>query len=232
MEVIMWTPQLSARVDLFRKVGGQVVAAIEAVPEVHDMAGPLQDAMARLQAAKEGRDQARAAATGKLKLRDQAEAALDKAVRQVYLDLLSAVGGDKSKAPFQTAFPGGLTPILDPVPTRRTPQVAGLEERLKSLEGQAQRAEAVAAARQAFQASLEAAMTAEGGEANARADLQTAKTAFIRELRIVYGRLTVHLGDARKVAAFFPAFPQKAGHARTGPGNPQSAAHPTPAEAQ
>jgi hypothetical protein len=232
MEVIMFTPKTSARVDLFLKIGGQVVAAIEAVPEVREMSAPLRPVLDRLQAAKDGRDKARAEVTAKLKLRDQAEVAVVKAVRQAWLDLLSVVGGDKDRAPFQVAFPAGITPILGPLPTRKTQQVVGLEERLKSLEGQAPRADAIGKARQAFEATLQAVTAAEGAMTNARAELVAAKSAFARELRILFGRVTAQFGDVQKVATFFPVLHKKVRTATTTAPIPSPSVVPMPAGAQ
>ncbi len=211
----MNTPQLTSRADTFLRIGYRVLAAIEARPEVREMAAPMKAACDRLEAARKGREDADATKVARLKLRRQAGAGLDAAVRQVFLDLLAQAGGDRNREPFATVFPDGLTPLLDAVAARRIPRVIGLEERLKSLEGQAVRAEAIAKARQEFEAASRDEACAGGTRGNARALLDAARQAFVAEMHRTRSRLLIHYGDPRVADAFFPAARDRAGHEDT-----------------
>jgi len=175
----------------------------------------MKAACDRLEAARKGREDADAGKVARLKLRRQAAADLDAAVRQAFLDLLSQAGGDRNREPFATVFPDGLTPLLDAVAARRIPRVIGLEERLKSLEGQAARAETIEKARQAFEAASRDETCAGGTRGNARAVLDAARQAFVAEMHRTRSRLLLHYGDPRVADAFFPAPRDRAGHPDT-----------------
>ena len=88
----MNTPKRTSRADTFLRIGYRVVAAIEARPEVRELAAPMKAACDRVEAARKGRQDASAAAVARQKLRRQAAKGLDAAGRQAFLDLLSQIG--------------------------------------------------------------------------------------------------------------------------------------------
>jgi len=88
----------------------------------------------------------------------------------------------------------------------RTHQLSSCVDRFRKVGGHVVASIKAVPEARVFAEPLQAVMAAEAAEWNARAEVDAAKVAFERELRVVYGHLTVLLGDTRKVEAFFPAF--------------------------
>ncbi len=204
---------------LLRTYGDYHLARLKAEPALESLAAEFSRAQERLRERVEAHAAARTASMTAMAARQEADAALTKAVRAFSLALQAVDGNPRTSARYGTYFPGGLSAVVQ-APLEKKMSRAGVILALLDEEHDASllvHAAPLGAALAAFRQAVDARQAARSGEAGAFGAVHAEKFKWLDAYARSYRDLGVrYYRERAKAESFFRSAPRGG---TTGKGN-------------